>query len=190
MKGRTDLNKLLVTGIILSMVGLTGCIGEQPPSDYPGEISGECIDVRFFYDEPVFYFGDAVQDNGSVNVSKTVSWTLTIENHGEYYEDVRFRFEYFPRELMMWSTTIAYSGIGDTSPEYDYEDEIFDRHTMKDLPPGAQVVFTVSITFNKTISWTYSPDTNYFGLFEISRRIYDGHNVFFDELLVPMVVRT
>ena len=126
--------KVLLSSIILiGTVLLSGCIRDnsEPPS-YPSQYSEGDVDVKLEYEYPVFYFGDVVQDNGSVNQSKTVNWTLTINNRGNRTEEVRFEIIYFPPELLVWSTTVAYKYGEIIYPEYDYDDANFERYYIED----------------------------------------------------------
>ena len=185
--------KVLLGTIIIGIVLLSGCIGDgsRPPS-YPSRYSEIDVNVELKYDCPIFYFGDVVHDNGSVNQSKTVNWTLTINNRGNTVEDVRFEIAYFPLDLLIWSTNVAYKYVTIIYPEYDYEDKDFERYNIKDIISMASVEFTVSITFDKTVAWSYSPDTTYVGYFEIRKYAIDPKcgNIGYGELIVPFVVRT
>ena len=187
-KRKVLLGSIILIGIVL----LSGCIGDnsRPPS-YPSYENVE-IDVSLEYEPPVFYFGDVVQDNGSVNQSKTVNWAMTINNRGNRTEDVRFEITYFPPELLLWSTNVAYKFGEIIYPEYDYDDADFERYEIEDIISMASVEFTVSITFNKTVAWSYSPDTTYVGHFEIGKRTINPKcgNIGYDRLVVPFVVRT
>lgn len=185
--------------MFLSIVFFTGCLyssnNEYPPS------YKESVDTRLFYDPAVFYFGDVVQDDGSVNVTKTINWTLRIENHGEREEDVRFELTHFPRELMVWSTDVRFFQRTVTNnttitlqivKEYDYEDEDFKRLRIENIPSNSSIDIIVSITFNKTVPWSYDPDSTFVGFLEIGRRTCNPScgNIDYEEEIIPFVVRT
>lgn len=185
--------KILLGSIIIGSVLLSGCIdNSEPPPGYPSKHAVGDIDIELVYEPAIFYFGDVVQDNGSVNQSKTINWTLTINNLGNRSEDVRFEIAHLPPELLIWSTIIAYKYGEIIYPEYDYEDKDFERYCIEDIISMASVEFTVSITFNKTVAWSYSPDSTYVGYFEIGRRTINPKcgNIGYGELIVPFVVRT
>lgn len=189
-KGKVLLGSIILIGTVL----LSGCIGgnSEPPPGYPSKYAAGDIDIELVYEPAIFYFGDVVQDNGSVNQSKTVNWTLAINNRGNHTEDVRFEITYFPPELLVWSTNVAYKYGEIIYPEYDYDDADFERYNIEDIVSMTSVEFTVSITFNKTVAWSYSPDTTYVGQFEIRKHTIDPKcgNSYYDELVVPFVVRT
>lgn len=185
--------EVLLGIVIIGAVVLSGCTNNsEPPPGYPSRSTAGNINIELIYDHPIFYFGDVVQDNGSVNQSKTVNWTLTINNHGDGVEDVRFDVLYFPPEPLIWSTTVAYKYNYITYPEYDYDRAEFERQYIDDLPSMVSVDFTVSITFDKTVAWSYSPDTTYVGYFEIGKRAINPecNNIYYEGIVVPFVVRT
>ncbi|GAG68714.1 unnamed protein product [marine sediment metagenome] len=186
--------KILLGSIIIGAVLLSGCIdNSEPPPDYPS--SNTIIDIQIGYEEypdgyPIFYFGDVVQDNGSVNVSKTDNWTFTITNNGSQTEEVRFKIVDFPDELMIWSTELR---LIDTEiihiPEYDFDRERFETDCLESISPNSTVNITFSITFNKARAWSYNPDVSYVGRFELEYHVQKG-NIYYDELVIPFVVRT
>jgi len=190
--------KVLLGSIVIIAILLSGCIdnSESPPS-YPSKYAVGDIDIELVYEPAIFYFGDVVQDNGSVNQSKTVDWALTINNRGNRTEEVRFEISHFPRELLLWPTKVAYKYGETIYPDYDYSNydyskAEFERYYIEDIVSMASVEFTVSITFNKTVAWSYSPDTTYVGHFEIRKHAIDPKcgNSYYERLVVPFVVRT
>lgn len=188
--------KSVIIGLLLILIMLSGgCFDDSEPPSYPPSYKGTDINVELNYDYPIFYFGDVVQDNGSVNISKTTDWTLTITNLGSISEEVRFEIVDFPQEILIWSTIVEITERNITfSPEYDYYDNEFDRYWIEDISANTSLDFIVSITFNKTVAWSYNPDTTYVGHFEIGYRIrkhYDTYSsIYYKELIVPFVVRT
>lgn len=205
--------KSIIVGLLLISIMLSGCLGynSRPPPGYPPKYNVGDINIELKYEYPIFYFGDVVQDNGSVNQSKTINWTLTINNHGNYTEDVRFELLQFPEELMIWSTELKIFEIHtvevwaeeekeafnmtytlERTLEYDYYNREFDRLWIEGVPVNASIEFVVSITFNETVAWSYSPDTTYVGFFEIGKRTCNPEcrNIHYEEEIIPFVVRT
>jgi len=191
---------LLGSIILIGTVLLSGCIGgNSEPQGYPS--SNVVIDIQVTVDGnpliknypdgyPIFYFGDVVQENGSVNVSKTDNWTFTITNNGSQNEEVRFKIVDFPDELMIWSTELRLIDTEITHiPEYDFDRERFKTDYLESISPNSTVNITFSITFNKARAWSYNPDVSYVGRFELGYHVQKG-NIYYDELVVPFVVRT
>ena len=186
---------LLGSIILIGTVLLSGCIGDnsEPPS-YPSYPKNLEIDVSLDYEPPVFYFGDVVQENGSVNKTKKIDWVLTINNQGSRTEDITFEISYFTPELLVWSTTVTYNdGYIIAYPEYDYDDAKFERHDIR-APSNKSTDFIVSIKFNKTVPWSYCPDTSYMGRFIVRSRVYARHDtrssIYYEKEIIPFVVRT
>lgn len=208
--------KVLFGVVVIGVILLSGCIGDnsEPPSGYRDPSKSydiRRVDVELKYEPSIFYFGDVVQDNGSVGVSKTVNWTLTIVNNGTEQEDVRFEILQFPRELLIWSTELKMFEIHTVEAwaeeenetfnitytyehilEYDYYGAEFERIKIDGLKTNSSTDVVFSITFNETVAWSYSPDTTYVGHFEIRKRTIDPkcNNIRYDEVVIPFVVRT
>ena len=186
---------IIISIIIVLSIGLSGCLdGSQTPPQYPSYSKNLKIDVSLEYEPPVFYFGDVVQENGSVNETKKIDWVLTINNQGNCSEDITFEIAYFPPELLVWSTLVTYDdGYIIAHPEYDYYDEEFERHEIS-APSNKSTEFIVSIKFNKTVPWSYCPDTSYVGRFIVRSRVYTRHDtyshVYYEKEIIPFVVRT
>lgn len=178
--------KVLLGIVVIGAVLLSGCTGynSRPPSGYPSRYSEGDVNIKLEYDIPIFFFGDIVQEDGSINRSKTVNWTLTINNYGKYLEDVRFEIIHFPYEIIIWATIEA------TIPtEFDYYDMEFDCIWIE-VPSNTSMDFIFSITLDEAFPWSYNADTSYVGHFEIGYRIDRKGSVYYDELKIPFVVRT
>jgi len=192
---------LLGSIILIGTVLLSGCIGDnsEPPPSYPSQ--NIVIDIQVTVDDnplikdypdgyPIFYFGDVIQENGSVNVSKTDSWTFTIANNGNQNEEVHFRIVDFPDELMIWSTELRLIDTEITHmPEYNFNRERFETDCLESISPNSTVNITFSITFNKARAWSYTPNVSYVGQFELEYHVQKG-NIYYEEFIIPFVVRT
>ena len=195
---------IVITMILFIL--LSGCIDNSqspPPGYYPPKdvtidvqltVDGEPIGKDYYKDfpdtYPIFYFGDVVQDNGSVNVSKTENWTFTIKNYGSQTEDVWFKIVEFPFDLMIWSTELRLIGTEIThTPEYNFNRERFEREYFESISPNSTANVTFSVTLNKAREWSYNPDVSYVGRFELGYHVQDG-NVYYEVCVVPFIIRT
>ena len=194
--------QLLFTSLCIATVLLSGCVDNSqspPPGYYPSK--NIVIDIQVTVDGnplikdypdgyPIFYFGDVVQENGSVNVSKTDNWTFTITNNGNQPEEVYFRIVDFPDELMIWSTELRLIDTEITHiPEYNFNRERFETDCLESIPPNSTVNITFAITFNKARAWSYTPNVSYVGRFELAYHVQKG-NIYYEEFIIPFVVRT
>lgn len=202
-KRKVLLSCIIIVGVVL----ISGCTTTQRPPGYPSRYDDEGIDVELNYENPIFYFGDVVQDDGSVNKTKTVTWTLVVNNYGSSTEEIHFKIIKFPTEVLMWHTTLAlYQRTSDNlmhidgsitmtfeiELEYGADDEDFDRIQIEGIKSNTSTELIFSITLNEAEAWSYSPDTTYIGQFEIGRRTINPkcNNIGYDELFIPFVVRT